>query len=306
MNNPSISVVIPLYDKRPTIGRALESVLGQARQPFVEVIVVDDGSTDGGEQVVAACARRDPRIRLVRQPNQGVAAARNRGAREAAGAWVALLDADDEWKPDFLRTLQELTLCGSDVALCATSYLVGDGAGATRPAVLRGLPGGFGAGLLPDYFAVAAASEPPVCSSAVGVRREALLALGGFPEGIASGEDLLTWARLAARHPTAYAAAPMAIRWLPSGGDRRLARPTRVPERVDAVGAALRALIEERQGAPRDSLRRYIAHWHKMRASCFLRLGRPLAAARELSRGLAVAPSAGAFLATCLASLHRR
>jgi glycosyltransferase involved in cell wall biosynthesis len=95
----SVSVIIPLYNKAPYIQRALESVVTQTYANF-EVVVVDDGSTDGGDEIVARCS--DPRVKLIRQKNAGPGAARNRGLREARGEFVAFLDADDEWLPEFL------------------------------------------------------------------------------------------------------------------------------------------------------------------------------------------------------------
>lgn len=98
---PTVSVVIPLYNKGKYIGRAMSSVLMQTRQPF-EIIVVDDGSTDDGPEKVQAFS--DQRIRLFRQENKGPGAARNAGLARAKGKYVAFLDADDEWLPSFLET----------------------------------------------------------------------------------------------------------------------------------------------------------------------------------------------------------
>ena len=93
---PAISVVIPLYNKVKYIRRALDSVLNQTSADL-EVIVVDDGSTDGGGHVVLR--QHDGRVRLIRQGNKGVSVARNRGVSEARADLIAFLDADDEWLP---------------------------------------------------------------------------------------------------------------------------------------------------------------------------------------------------------------
>jgi glycosyltransferase involved in cell wall biosynthesis len=97
---PRVSVVIPLYNKASSIGAAAGSVL---RQTFadLELIVVDDGSTDGSASVVRGLG--DSRVRLIAQPNAGPGAARNRGLADATGEYVAFLDADDEWDAEFLQ-----------------------------------------------------------------------------------------------------------------------------------------------------------------------------------------------------------
>ncbi len=103
--HPSISVVIPAYNAREVIGRAVESVLAQTRRPD-EVIVVDDGSTDGTREAVQ---RFGDRIRYLFQANAGASAARNTGIEHARGEWIAFLDGDDEWLEDHLRLSMELT-----------------------------------------------------------------------------------------------------------------------------------------------------------------------------------------------------
>ena len=99
MSRPTISVIIAVYNGGLTIRRAIESVLAQT-YPAHELIVVDDGSTDGTAAVVAQFGDR---IRYIRQPNAGVSAARNAGAAAATGEWLAFLDADDWYYPDRLR-----------------------------------------------------------------------------------------------------------------------------------------------------------------------------------------------------------
>lgn len=102
---PLVTVIVPLYNKAAYVARALDSIAAQTVEDF-EVIVVDDGSTDGGGD--AAAARSDPRYRLVRQANAGPGAARNRGLREARAPYVAFLDADDRWLPLFLAENVEI------------------------------------------------------------------------------------------------------------------------------------------------------------------------------------------------------
>ena len=112
------SIIIPLYNKAATIRRTLDSVAAQTVGDY-EVIVVDDGSTDGGGAIVAGV--RDPRIRLIVQENAGPGRARNRGLEEAAGDYLAFLDADDEWLPTYLersiRSLEE-----HDAAATSSGY----------------------------------------------------------------------------------------------------------------------------------------------------------------------------------------
>src|SRR5512146_2253707 len=97
---PSISVVIPAYTREHTVLTAIRSVLWQTLPP-TEILVVDDGSTDQTAAVVEALG--EPTVRLIRQPNGGISAARNTGIREARGAWVAFQDSDDEWLPTKLE-----------------------------------------------------------------------------------------------------------------------------------------------------------------------------------------------------------
>lgn len=118
-----VSVIVPLYNKAPFIRRTVESILAQSITDL-EVVVVDDGSTDGGGEVVEGMD--DSRICLVRQDNQGPGAARNRGLASATGDYVTFLDADDEWLPNFLTvTLQHLKQ-RPDCALCLTGQYRGE------------------------------------------------------------------------------------------------------------------------------------------------------------------------------------
>ena len=125
-----VSVIIPLFNKAPYVKRALDSVTAQTFTDF-EVIVVDDGSTDQGAQIVSAYD--DSRVRLLRQKNAGPGAARNRGIQEARGELAAFLDADDEWLPEYLaESVRLLDAYGPQVAAISSGYFKHPGGASTE------------------------------------------------------------------------------------------------------------------------------------------------------------------------------
>lgn len=192
-----VSVIIPLYNKAGSILRAIDSVLVQTMPDF-ELLVVDDGSTDGSAEL-AACAS-DPRVRVISQRNAGVSAARNRGVAEARSDLVAFLDADDAWEPRFLEaTLEAQSQYPLAVAWFSDFYEVG--LSRTVPTI-----GDWGPARVihdyPDWFIRHRGNG--LFSSSSLVRKDALEACGGFPEGVRNGEDTDTWFRLAWQGPVVY------------------------------------------------------------------------------------------------------
>lgn len=198
---PTVSVIIPLYNKEPHIKRAIDSVLAQKVQDF-EIIIVDDGSTDKSAKVVREFT--DPKIRLIQQENAGVSAARNRGIKEAKADLIAFLDADDEWTPSFLETVLRLKEKYPEAGIYATAYLFCNPRGEIRIAKYEEIESAPWEGLIKSYFLSAAKGEHPVCSSAVCIPKNILIAEKGFKIGVSWGEDDDLWGRIALKHPVVF------------------------------------------------------------------------------------------------------
>lgn len=277
-----ISVVITLYNKEKHIRNTLKGVLGQSFQYF-EIVVVDDGSTDNSVSEVQRF--KDPRIRIISQTNAGVSAARNRGILESKGEFIALLDGDDEWKPDYLATQYALAEKYPECDVFATDYEFRSNDGKISPTIIKRLHFDSEDGVLTNYFEIASHSHPPLWTSAIMVSKNALELIGGFPYGIKSGEDLLTWARLACRHKIAYSRKPMAVFNI-EGYDLK-EKPKRYPAFEDKVGYELKRLRENHN---QPFLRFYISHWHKMRSSVYMRLGIRKHSIKEAIKGLKYNP----------------
>jgi glycosyltransferase involved in cell wall biosynthesis len=145
----------------------------------------------------------DTRIKLIQQKNAGGLVARNAGISLSRSALIAFIDADDAWDARFLQTIVGLRHSYPKAKVYATSYRYRYRSGAAYNARLTRLDR-FGGGLLNPYFQIAVQSDPPIFTSAVAVDRAALLHVGGFPIGVASGEDLLTLAKLPVHFPIAY------------------------------------------------------------------------------------------------------
>jgi hypothetical protein len=187
MKDLAISVVIPTFQRRRLVLGAIESALAQASPP-TEILVVDDGSTDGTAEAVAA--RYGERVRLLRQPNRGVSAARNAAIAIARGDVIAFLDSDDRWLPHHLAVVGKLFARHPNAVLAGThrDFWCGDDA----PAAAK----------LEDLAEVLLVG--PNCvgkPSAVAVRRPAVEAAGGFDERLRYGEDYDMFVRLAFQGP---------------------------------------------------------------------------------------------------------
>jgi len=174
MSPPFVSVVIPTHNYGRFICETIESALAQSYSP-IEIVVVDDGSTDDTPQRLAVYGHR---VRYIYQPNRGVSAARNNGIAAARGELIAILDSDDLWLPEKLEQQVAVWVREPDSGLVATERFAIDETG-------RRL----------DY-------DKERCSRE-GFReltmRDLLLAVGGFDEGVIGVEDMEMWVRVAAR-----------------------------------------------------------------------------------------------------------
>lgn len=187
-----ISVIMPLYNKAPFVEKAVRSALDNGAG-VIEVIVVDDGSNDGGADIVASI--QDSRVRLVRKANGGVSTARNTGLDMAQGDWLAFLDADDYWLPGYIDAVQAMIARFPHCGMVTTRYQFEDDDGNRSPVDGDWPPSaGLGASSLPalvdDFYG--AMSKGHFCfTCSVVIRRDIFRREGlRFPVGEQMGEDL--------------------------------------------------------------------------------------------------------------------
>lgn len=202
----AFSVIIPLYNKETEIHRAVRSVLQQTIKNF-ELIIVDDGSTDNSLQ--KAQEMKNDKIKIFTKKNGGVSSARNFGIKKSRYDYIAFLDADDEWKPDFLKTIHNLIFKFPQAGLFATSYEIVNINGKKKTNQFRTIPPPPWEGIITSYFH-SACIEAIVWTSAVVIPRTVIDKVGDFPKNITVGEDKDLWERVALEYPISYNASPLA------------------------------------------------------------------------------------------------
>lgn len=194
---PTVSIVIPAYNPGQYLDEAVRSVIAQTFTDW-ECIVVDDGSTEDLSRV----EKMDPRVRMVRQANRGLAVARNAGVANAAGELIALLDADDIWDPAKLSRQVPGMLADTEAGLSYTGFSFIDadgkitGPGWAEPRLtyleMLGSPGG------------------PLPSAAI-LRRSAIQLVGGFDCFHGGHEDTDVWLKVARYFRVEFIAAPLML-----------------------------------------------------------------------------------------------
>jgi glycosyltransferase involved in cell wall biosynthesis len=188
-----LPVLMPAYNAAAYVERAIESVLTQSVRD-VDLLVVDDGSTDATLALVRDCARRDGRVRVVSQPNAGIAHTINRGLEMLDGDWVFLMHADDVMMPRRLERQSAFIAENPDLAVASSLVYYIDEAGRTI---------GRGRSPLTEPGAVAAAVRRgemiafnhPACA----LRRKIVLEVGGYRQAFWPAEDCDLWARIVER-----------------------------------------------------------------------------------------------------------
>jgi len=193
------SVIIPLFNKQLYISKAVQSVLNQSLECF-ELIIIDDGSTDNSLGEVLKFS--DTRIKIVQQDNYGVSTARNNGVLLASYDYIAFLDADDWWHPEFLKEIKYTIEILPDAGAYGTNFNIVKNR-KNRPSTV-GLSPSFTYGYI-DYCKVYARTFcTPINCSFVVVKKAVFQKLKGFRPHLKFGEDFDLWIRLAREYKIAY------------------------------------------------------------------------------------------------------
>ena len=197
MSEPTFTAIVPAYNAEATLAETVDSVLAQSEQDF-ELLIVDDGSSDGTLEL-ARTFEADPRVRTIHQQNKGLAGARNTGIAAARGRYVAFLDSDDLWMPDFLRDTGAALDADPGAAFAYTDgWALDDESGRLRRATVmaRQRPP-----VPPPHEAEAFLSElikRNFILAEATVRKSALDDVGPFVESLRAVEDYELWLRLLA------------------------------------------------------------------------------------------------------------
>ena len=214
MPDPVFSVVIPVYNREQSVGEAIHSILSQRFRSF-EIIVVDDGSTDGTLNAL----RQFGRLKVIQQSNAGPGAARNAGVAAAAGRYVAFLDSDDIWFPWSLEIYDTvIRMHGSPAIVTGTPWCFSDGPATDRP--VESSPRTFA---FQNYLNSNDEWRWYGVSSFV-IRRDLFLASGGFMEGRVNGEDAELMLRLGLAPGFVHVAGPASFGYRVHNGNVTLDR----------------------------------------------------------------------------------
>ena len=200
MDTLSFSVIVPTYNRGHLLPRALNSIAAQTQTPL-EVIVVDDGSTD---DTIAILRREYPDVVILEETHRGVSAARNRGIQASRGDWIAFLDSDDEWLPEKLARQNAALVSTPTILLCHTEEVWVRNGVRVNPMKKHAKRGG---GIFEDCLPLCCMSP-----SSVVVHREVLEDVGVFDESLPACEDYDLWLRITSRYPVVFIDEPLVVK----------------------------------------------------------------------------------------------
>ncbi len=272
------SVIVPVFNAAGSVARAIDSALAQTFKEKFEVIVINDGATDGTAEILA---RYGNRIRVVKQNNRGPGAARNTGAANSEGEFLAFLDADDVWAPVMLECTVEALQNNANAVLAYCNGVCIDSSGqVVAPTLIppdRGHPPSM-AELLTHWW--------PILPSAVTIRKRDFEECGGFGEDLRAYEDVYFWLLARERGPFEYIARPLIYYCAPSLS-QRMAKYE--PYHRLFIRCVRRRYGRSANGIVRDTHRAYVsAFGHQGLAA--MRTGNKRAARQSFVRALRHAP----------------
>lgn len=246
------SIIVPLFNKAKSIEKTLTSIVNQKHSDF-ELIVVDDGSTDGSLDI----ARNfdDQRLRIISKRNGGVSSARNSGISKAKYSHLVFIDADDTVTADFLLCIKALIESYPQAGAYCTNYHFANQY-AKRPARIACLK--KSPVLIDNYFDIAASGDLPIIASGVCIPKYILDQVGGFSEGQVQGEDQDLWARIALQHDIALHPKHCVSYWLDA--ENRVSRLI-IPNSELAYSKNLQSKLDKGEIPAHlvDSVKRYIS-----------------------------------------------
>ncbi len=233
-----VSVIIPTYNRRHVLSRAIDSVLNQSFKPF-EVIVIDDGSTDGTSEYVSSV----PEVTLIQIENQGVSFARNVGIKAARGKYIASLDSDDYWFKDKLLRQMEIVQQNPETKIIYTNEVwIRNGKRVNQCKIHQKYGGWIFKKCLPLCL---------ISPSSVMIERALLLNEGGYDESLPACEDYDLWLRLSSKYPVYFLDEPLIYKT--GGHEDQLSRRHWGMDRF-RVKALLRALTFDLSADDREAL----------------------------------------------------
>ena len=211
-----ISVIIPTFNRKHTLQRAIDSVLAQKFKPF-EIIIVDDGSKDGTKEWLLL---NYPSVKYIHQPNNGVSSARNKGIQISQGSWIALLDSDDEWMPEKLEYQSRFLEMNRDSSFCHTNEIwIRNGVRVNQMKKHKK----YGGDIFKHCLDICRISP----SSSI-IKKDVFEEVGAFDESLTVCEDYDLWLRVTSKFNILFLDEPLIKKY---GG--HLDQLSRVPEGIE-------------------------------------------------------------------------